>query len=1550
MSDNELGFCNLHQHTVASHLDAICDIDQLFQQAKELGQRAIAVTDHGSMGGIYKAYKAYKSTGVQLIPGNEIYFTPDLKAPNKDPVTKEKNPEARRYHLVLLAMNEQGYKNLLRITYEGFKNSVTVMNKEFPRVDAALLEKYNEGLFALSACGGNIIAQSILNKNHGQAIRYAQMLKDIYGDRFFIELQPHGIKRGEFSQITLNSKMKEIAEELGVKMVATCDAHYIKQSDEKYHDMVLAISDKKALEDLTRHTYTIDILCEHCTGGWIDKKNKVKCTSPDCVKGVVAKNTCPEFYLKNESEIMGFFTHHFSESFARELIGNVSSIVDACEKPDYIEPDGIEHIPFFGEDHISQCPDYNEFKEWREKGNGKGLADDIAYLRFSVWKGFTEYASKKNLSAEDKKKYWERAKFEISVLESRNFSSYMLIVADYIRWSRDNGVLVGPGRGCLTGDTEVLTTSGFKPLKKVCEGDTVFSHTGERREVTASLKYDVSDEELLEITTDCGWGNITLTKDHKVFGFSREESSTYKRRAENKNNPLTKIKRWNEPGEPSFIPAQELKVGDVLFTPFPKREVMDLNNIDLNDYERYIPFDEDFAYFLGRWIGDGWICSDRQRYSVGLAFNSNDIKSIERFKKYFSDLGLHVSESKHNCKDLVQLVVNNKLLCSFIRESFPDYECRADTKYIGKFKYLKEDLLRSLLCGYEDAAGHVSNECESIDTVSERLAFETKECLLYLGIPSSISTRKDKDNPTRLDSFKIKFTGLNKERVSGNIKFTDTGYYTPIRAINSKRERFVYDITVEGDHSYLTSNFAVHNSAGGSLVAFFIGIHRVDPIQYGLFFERFHNLQKKSLPDIDTDFAPSGRERVFNYCKEKYGHENVAYISNLNKFTPKVVLTDVIRSLKEGGDTSTAFKIAKGITAEIPDDVHEGNKIIKINTMARAIKYSKGTLLKDLLERNPDILDYANAIVGLPRNYSTHAGGVIISDKPLPDFVPIRRDKKGAFSIQYEKGPTEDCGLVKMDFLGLTTLDIISEVLEQAKRIGINLPDLDTLCMDETDHAEAYKVLASGLTTGCFQIEGHTLQKLCKPMQAKTIEDIALINALGRPSCSDEERTSFIARRNGKESAKYPHPLLEDILKETHGISIYEEDLLHLAPKIAGWDLSESDGLRKITKLKEKGAALADELEQKFVKDAIKKSGISQKDAQLIWDDVILPYSKYGFTRSHAIAYSMMGYATAYYKIKARAPFFAAVLNSKLRSKSKAPGAEDGLMRLKNDAKKYKVKIATCDINKSLQHYVATDETHIVTGLGAVKGLGDSALDKIIENQPYSSLQDFIVKNVSKVNKNHVHALAKAGAFDELGVSRKYIFEHFMSIRDAWQKYLRKADISMFIGGDRKKPLLDQLEVGFTYPNSESDQVEWSLQEKLEYEKEVLGEYVSGTPKDLYPDFFKGGVHNTEFKAINYKNKGDRLLFEGIITGVKEFTIKRGSNAGKHMGQLTVINLKGETTNIVVWNELWEKHNLGVHCSDVPVQGEVYVNQDSTTKEKGWALSKIKLRSKKVSK
>ena len=1147
-------FVNLHGHTGNSHLDAIIKVDELFDRAKELGQPAVAITDHGVMGGLWEAYKAYKRTGVKFIPGNEIYYTEDLE-----------DKKSKRGHLILLASNYVGYKNLLHLTADSYKKPAMVMGREFPRVNDEILRKYSEGIFATSACMSSLLADGIFHGDIAKAEALAQRLKEIFGERFYLELQPHDlrfIKKDKtnntivkFNQLVLNKELIKIAKKLNIKMIATCDSHYLIPEHERYHDMIQAISSKKSLEDLNRKRYAYRDPCLVCDGfGLFPVDSKTKCE--EC-QGSGSNNpiSCPEYYLKSEDEIVSFFTKHYNKDFAEELVSNTAHIADQCELPDYIEPTG-ERLPTFDMRHIKDCSDSNEFVEWKEsKGKLDNLADDAAYLRFKCWKAFKEYCAK--MPKETKQKYWAQLLIEIDVFEARNFCSYMLIVGDYIRWAKENDVYVGPGRG----------------------------------------------------------------------------------------------------------------------------------------------------------------------------------------------------------------------------------------------------------------------------------------------------------------------------------------------------------------------------SAGGSLAAFFLNIHEVDPIKYGLLFDRFQNKFKKSLPDIDTDFAPSGREKVYDYVKQKYGEDYVSYISNVSRITPKVAIKDIARSLQVGGDKSTAFQLSNKVTSDIPDVVTlPDGKTAEVKTMDMAIKYSKK--LQEFLRTYPEVESHARHLVGLPRNFSTHAGGVLISDVPLTEYAPLRRDKDGAVATQYDKETCESVGLVKMDFLAIETLDIMREAYEGAKKIGINLPRYNMVPYGDP---RAFKLIQSGRVLGLFQLEGHTLAGLCNPMKPSSIEDIALINALGRPSCKPAERIEFINRRFGKSKVTYPHKLLGPILSDTLGISVYEEDLMKLAKHIGGWDLSEADDLRKLTKYKAKKPEFAAKLEKKFVKDACKHSKLSEEEARKMWKEVIEPWSGYGFNKAHAIAYSILGYRTAFYKAYATSPFLCANLNA--RTKSNAKNREEKIEAVKRDIRTFGIEIAPCDINQSNEYYSVVSNKKIVTGFGAVKGLGVKALENIVKHQPYKSFEDFLFRAPSSsVNKTAIQALAKAGAFDTIGISRKFAYEYYSKVRTEANAYVKKLDESHFEGEDRSRPYSDYLD---NYKCSVNDlkSDEWTTKEKMIYEKEVLGEYASGSVEELFPGFFKRGPWEQSFSSVQEMPDETPVAIEGIIVGVREFKYKKGKNAGAAFGKLVIENLQGETIDMTVWHEQYAKIKKTLEQGDTPIRGMCKVNE-----------------------
>lgn len=1125
-------FVNLHSHTAGSHLDAIIRVPDLFKRVAELGQTAISITDHGNMSSMYLAYEEYKKykaagTPIKLIPGNEIYFCEDLT-----------DKKAKRRHLVLLAANEVGYKNLLRITAAGFDNSVNVMGREFPRVDASTLIKYNEGLFATSACGGSIIAAHIFGGDRGAALTAAKVFQDIFGDRFFIELQPHNLTRGEFSQTYLNDQIKSIAEELGISMVATCDSHYLTAAHEKYHDMVLAISAKKALDDPTRHRYANIEPCIVCKGtGVFPPDTTTVCHG--CMGTKIGKiKPCAEFYLKTGDQVRNFFVKSYGAKFADKLIDTCAKIADGCENPDYMEPKVFRLPTFPWQDE----PDANEFMAWRKKKNVGDIKDDAAYLRFKIVKAFNVYCGK--LDKEEQRKYWNRLQVEFETLEKQSFCSYMLIVGDFLNWARTNNIAIGTGRG----------------------------------------------------------------------------------------------------------------------------------------------------------------------------------------------------------------------------------------------------------------------------------------------------------------------------------------------------------------------------SCGGSLIAFLLNIHLADPLKYGLLFERFHNKEKKSPPDIDFDVSPTHRDRIIDYCRTKYGAGKIAHISNVLKLTPKLVIKDVSRSLCIGGDKTTAFQIANEVTADIPDTIQDANgKVIKIDTMEKAIKVSRK--LKQFIHDYPEVLDYANNLVGLPKTNALHAAGVIISDIPLNEYVPLRRDHDNIISVQYDKDACEALKLVKMDFLGLETLDVLSETWELAKKVGIDLPKPDLI--PDGDEL-AFKIIQNGLTNGVFQL-ADTMTSLCKALKPNSIEDIALITAMGRPGCTKEDRQELIARRFGKSKITYPHPLLEPILKHTYGIKVYEEDLLKIGQSIAGWDLAEADGLRKLTKMKEKGADFAAKLEAKFVNDSKKTGQVTAEEAKYIWDNVIIDFAKYGFNKSHAILYSMLSYRTAYYKAHATAPFLCALLNAETRGNARDKAEK--VDSLKKEAKKFKIGINHCDINISKQYYTLKDRRTIVSGLGAIKGLGAKALDAVIGHQPYVSLPDFLRRTPSTiVNKSIISALAKAGAMDSLSISRKFMHEHSPNIRKELLEYARKHEEDVIFGG-------------FLYKQDALKAEEWDKKTILMFEKEVLGEFVSGSAREIYPDFFKGGIYAQPISKILSLANDTNFPLEGIITAIREIVIKKpGKNQGKTMGKLTVENMAGEAVDITLWADTYSKYSKYLNVG-IPIRGLFRVNE-----------------------
>lgn len=1064
-------FVSLHNQTDFSILDSLISPKALLNRAKELGQPAVAITDHGTIASAWDAWKASKDTDTKLIIGCECYFQNDAS------VTGEKFR-----HIVLLAKNAIGYRNLLTLNKKGFDQSSFVGKRVYSVLDWKLLEKHTEGLICLTACGNGIISQLLMNKKYDEAEATLLRLKSLFGDNLGVEVQPNNMKRGqniyndEIDQQFLNRRLIELGKKHNVKIVPTCNAHYLKKEDADTHDVFLAI------------------------GAHQPKYSNFRLKYPT-----------PDFYLKDASEVKAFFSRNYGEEFAEEICNNTIFFADMCEKPEWIDPKfsnpSGKELPIFP---VKDEPDYQEFLVWRESQpvEEKALDEDKAFLRFKCHKLID--ARCVNMTESNAQEYQARVVEELKVLEFHGFSSYMLIVADYINWARAHDIAVGDGRG----------------------------------------------------------------------------------------------------------------------------------------------------------------------------------------------------------------------------------------------------------------------------------------------------------------------------------------------------------------------------SVGGSLIAFILGIHQADPIKYNLIFARFHNMEKSSFPDIDSDFAPSGRALVQGYLRSKYGEDHVAHVSNVNTITPKVYVRDIARSCELGGSRDEAIKIGNDVADCIPADIHSIDDAL-----------TKVPLFAEYCKKYPQFITYKE-ICGKYRAWSTHAGGIIISARPLTGLIPLRKDKDGALAIEYDKDKAEENGLVKMDTLGLSTLDTIGETYKIIKQRGKEVPPAQ-LNYDNEDKL-TYDLITSGDTFCVFQLgtSAGTID-LCKRIKPANINDLANINALARPSARDM-RNDFIATRDGKKKMTLLHPSLGRAFNSTYGFGLYEECLMYLAQDVAGWSLHSADRLRKLTKEKGKNPKKAQAWRLEFITDAV-KMGVNEEIAKRIWDEVVDKFQGYGFNVSHAVLYSMIGYKTAY--LKAHFPVEFLMANLMAEVKSNTPDAKVNITKIKKEIKAHKVKITPPDINHSELTYTISENNKLLTGLDALKFVGDDAIKDIIEKRPFTSFFDFMARvDSKKVRANSIQALAAAGALDIFKIPRKIMFQYCSDYRKKLQVWMKKHD-----------PKTEE----FVYPWPK--ETDWSLSELYALEQFYLNESFVCKPAEAYGKFFKD-EHNTVADVRKAKDKTILPSMKVIVRDFFEFKVKKEGSKyyGQSMIKAVVEDKNGDQCKLTIFPDRWK--------------------------------------------
>lgn len=678
-------------------------------------------------------------------------------------------------------------------------------------------------------------------------------------------------------------------------------------------------------------------------------------------------------------------------------------------------------------------------------------------------------------------------------------------------------------------------------------------------------------------------------------------------------------------------------------------------------------------------------------------------------------------------------------------------------------------------------------------------------------------------------------------------------------------------------------------SAAGSIVAYLLNITNIDPIKYDLLFERFLNPDRISMPDIDLDFADTRRQEVLTYVSEKYGHDRVAQIITFGTMAARAAIRDAGRAL--------------GYTYAFCDELA---KLIPTGTdLQEAI--SDVPEFKEKYDKDPEakkLIDYAVKLEGVARHASTHACGVVITKDSLLDSVPLQnatQDGKSIIVTQYEMHAIEDLGLLKMDFLGLKNLTIIENALNLIeKNHGVKI-NIDKLPLDDE---KTYKLFQEGKTTGVFQFESDGMKRYLKDLGPTEFEDLIAMVALYRPGPM-ELIPDFIERKHGKKRVEYIYPGLEPILKNTYGIAVYQEQIMEMAKKIAGFTPGQADTLRKA--IGKKIHALLVEQQKIFV-DGCLERGVPKNIAQKL-ADLLEPFSRYGFNRSHAACYALVAYQTAYLKANYQNEFMSALLTAEM-------GDIERVAFLIDECKMLGIDVLPPDANESFDTFNTTGPNTIRFGLTAIKNVGQNIVHAIINSREkegkFQSIEDMINKVKHKdLNKKSLESLAKCGALDSIG-ERKQILES-MEILLEYAKEIQKAEASKqdslfgFFGEEEKA--VPAIKLKTTAPATK--------EEKLEWEKELLGLYISDHPLNDFKDYLTKVT--VPLDRLNKVPPSKDIVVGGLILELKKIQTKKGDS----MLFVKIEDLAGKAEVIVFPRTLKETINVWQPNAIVLVKGKV---------------------------
>ncbi|EAJ7110478.1 DNA polymerase III subunit alpha [Campylobacter upsaliensis] len=714
------------------------------------------------------------------------------------------------------------------------------------------------------------------------------------------------------------------------------------------------------------------------------------------------------------------------------------------------------------------------------------------------------------------------------------------------------------------------------------------------------------------------------------------------------------------------------------------------------------------------------------------------------------------------------------------------------------------------------------------------------------------------------------FEHLCRKGLEERLKFVDEGKHDEYKARLETEIKIIKEMKFSGYmlivHDFIKvakdKNIPVgpgRGSAAGSLVAYALKITDIDPLPYNLLFERFLNPERVSMPDIDVDFCRDRRDEVIDYVIDKYGSDKVAQVSTFNKLLAKGVIRDVARVLDISlQDVDEFIKL-------VPEE-------LKI-TLDEA--YEKEPKIKEFIEKHPkgkELWEYAKALEGLNRNAGMHAAGLVISNESLWNKTPLFRQSKNDerhLITQYSKDHLEDVDLIKFDFLGLKTLTLIHNAIKLIKERYDK--DIVWESIDVND-SKVYKTIQSGNTLGIFQIESDGMQSLNARLKPENFEDLIAVLALYRPGPMESGMLDdFIDRKHGLKKIIYPFDVLKEVLEPTYGVIVYQEQVMQIVQIIGGFSLGGADVVRRAMGKKdpEKMAKLKDE----FANGA-EKQGYNRAKAEDLWE-LIVKFAGYGFNKSHSAAYGLITFQTAYLKTYYPSEFMAALLTSEQNK------IENVAMYIE-EMKKMNIKLLPPRINKAISEFSAIKQEDgteaIVYGLGAIKSVGRPAIENILElrskNGDFKDLHDFLSKiDTAKINRRTLEGFIKAGSFDDFGFTRKCLFNNLDTLAESARKMaeVRKNSASSLFGAEE---LNADTKINIVVDNSE-----FEAMEKLGYEKEILGIYISGHPLDKFFEEINGIEYTKSIDFENLKGGGE-ILSIGKVENFKSLMSKSGKRYG----------------------------------------------------------------------